>query len=817
MALSNPFVIALLALGASMIASLVLVRRMRGTSAILREYSFVCVAIAWWTFGYAGDLAATSLSAKLAFHWFAWIGIAAAPLGALLLALRYTRRTLPAYGYVALAIVPTASVLLGFTNHLHHLLETEAVLVREGSLLLRRSEGAVFFWVYLAWAYACVLGTLVAYGSIWFAGSPIFRRQARALFFTSVVPVTTSVVVNFGIASFRGLDATPFSFAFTLLGFTWALSREGFLDLVPVAHDLVVASMDDPIVVVDSRDRVLDANPAALALSDATFVPGIDFAGLFAGAGELVRAAAATSVRDVHIRGRDYELRHAGLGFGAGRVLFLRDITDRKAAEREREDALEAVESALRVRAEFIARMSHELRTPLHGIVGSLELLLRTLDDDRRRFGEAASVSARALLELVNEVLDFERMDAGVLEVRPEDVELAALARTVVDSFRGTAESKGIALELDARELGGTTVRIDPRRIRQLLTNLVGNALKFTSDGSVVLVGHTRRVGPTSIEVELRVEDTGPGIPEASLARIFEPFVQLDEGTTRRADGAGLGLTIGRRIADAMGATLTIENRPGGGIVARFVGRFEESDVRISRVSSTEYVESIAGVRVLLAENHPVSRAVVTWMLEELGCVATTADDGIAAIAACTTEEFDLVLMDLHMPGLDGLEATRRIRARGLDLPIVAFTADSRADLRDDCVTAGLDDVLLKPIDLRGLHDLIARTVASSGERERIRAPRAGSVDARLLSLYRATYPDELLRLRRAVAVGDLAAARGVVHGLAGASAMLSFTSVVELCRELLDANSIDEATVDELESACDRSASPLRSEEITL
>jgi PAS domain S-box-containing protein len=469
---------------------------------------------------------------------------------------------------------------------------------------------------------------------------------------------------------------------------------------------------------------------------------------------------------------------------------IMRDVSERRAAEAAKEVAREAALQMARAKSEFVAKVSHEIRTPMHGILGMSGLLLKTqLDGQQREYVSTLKSSAESLLAIISDILDFSKIDAGKLAIEQIAFSPVALAQGVVSLFKARALEKNLQLKLVLPDAPPAALLGDPTRIRQVLLNLVDNAIKFTHQGEVELRVTFETVNH-EIGCRFSVRDTGIGMSSETQAQLFQAFSQADASTTRRYGGTGLGLAISSQLAGLMGGRITVESAPAKGSCFTLMLLLPTATLPLTEQPDQPDIK-LQG-RILVVEDHPVNQRVLAHQLHEMGLQYSIATSGQQALDLLAKEDFDLVLMDCQMPGMDGYEATRRIRqlpTNARHLPVIALTANTSSGFREVCLAAGGNDYLSKPYTEAALAAVLSQWLPAAGSSSpgtalldlpalHARYPGNPGLVEELAAVFNSTTESSLAKLKSGIEQGDTEVCRKEAHALRGAAASVRATAI---------------------------------------
>ncbi|MEQ8484647.1 MAG: histidine kinase N-terminal 7TM domain-containing protein [Pseudomonadales bacterium] len=673
---------------------------------------WVMVTNAWWVLTYAMDLASNDVQSTTFWLQVKYLGVASNHILWLALTLELTgyRHALRSAWFRALWALPALLILVVFTNSWHHLFWTE-IRVLPDIPDSQTSKGPVW-GLYVTMTAINSLVSLALFTRHSLITVPFYRRRNLWLIAALLCP-------NIGLHYDYGwihpliervdkvlLLLTPASILMAI-----AIYRYKALDIVPLAQRLVFETINSGAVVVDPDGRVVASNQYARERWPGTTRTGASLR-------EAIPETEGHPLED----GARWEMGRQADGAWflvlvskvasrregtLGHALMFVDISERIAAEQARAEAVAA-------RSEFLATVSHELRTPLHGATSLIELALRTpLDAQQRRYLERAQASSRQLLAIINDVLDQARIEAGQMTLERTQFDLAAIVEQLRSVHSQAARKANIDFAVVADNLG-TPLLGDPLRLGQVLTNLTGNAIKFSPGGRVTVSVTVAEDLEDRIKLAFTVTDTGIGISREGVDALFDPFAQADSSTTRLFGGTGLGLSISQALVRGMGGEIEVASEPGKGSTFGFSLWFDVAKVDAAVAGAEDApIPDLSSYRILVVDDTPLNIEIVTALLVDTGVALATAADGEAALEAAMQTRYDAVLLDIHMPKADGLAAARALKATPAyaEVPIIAMTASALSEDRELALRAGMVDFLAKPFDQKQLFDVIRRNL----------------------------------------------------------------------------------------------------------
>jgi signal transduction histidine kinase/ActR/RegA family two-component response regulator len=701
------------------VCSVVLIRIARNIP-FAGQLSFVVTlaAMLWWLFTVILDLASQSETCKVGWSLAAWPGIVLVPIAWTFFVFDYTmnkrrtRRPLRLLAYIGL---PSLVSAIAVTNRWTHLLYgPDTRLVTEGgNSFVIFHHGPLFFAV-AATLYVFLIVALSLLAFAFFKAKKIFRPFMGALIIITAAPVAANLAyIGWGVTVF-GFDPTPFMFAVSLIALSWLLVNNSMMDTAAQGRTLMFYATQDPVILVDAAGHFVSANPAAKDLFGQQLPKHGETLEHLEEIGPLLKSLIAAGgingAAPIRIGGRVFDPRAVPIDSPIqaqipllGWSVSLVDITERERSAEALREALALAESANRAKTQFLANVSHEIRTPLNGVLGMASVLSDTaLDEEQREFLQAIEDSGQVLLTTIGDVLDLSKVEAGKMTLKNRPFTLRVALEGARALFSARAKEKGLSLRVEMHDDLPKTIIGDDHRFRQVVHNLVSNAVKFTESGCVTISAEPADKGALLL---VRVSDTGPGVPREARDLIFQPFQQVEGGDARKFGGTGLGLSISRQLCHLMGGSLQL---------ATGVEQGAAFEVRLPMIPATNQPETKThpvlrsapgpvALDVLVVDDNKTNRLILEKFLSSTPYRVQSASSGEEAIGLAHAFSFDVILMDIQMPQMDGVETTQKIRsiekATGREPSfIVAVTGNAMPEQLNHYLAVGMDDVLAKPV-----------------------------------------------------------------------------------------------------------------------
>ena len=694
-----------------------------------RSMSVLFVMAALWSLSDLLSAVYEDTLPKLFWDKFAYIGVVLIPVLWFTFSIRYTNpgKYINNKKIILLYIFPLITIIIVFTNDFHHLFQTKMKYLKVGTFNITNPDFGIWFFLHTFYSYTLfIVGTVLLIRKL-IRQPAIYRKQSIIMGMGALAPFLGNIIYTLNILPII-MDLSVFSFSITGIMFFWAMYKYKLFDLVPAAREKVIESMDEIFVVLDSKDRIIDINligKKTICKNGANII-GEQFLNAV-GCNRTVFEKHMHSVRtnkklslEVEGEKKYFNFKINPLFDGKsninGKFIILHDITSLDETMKKLNESRKAAEEANKSKSAFLASMSHEIRTPLNGIIGMAHLLeAANLNGEEHEYLKSINYSANSLLQIINDILDFSKIEAQKMELEKTTFNLRELLSTTINSFLYMKEEKDINLQLDICCDIPDQVIGDPVRLRQILINLIGNAFKFTPKGSIKISVKKIKEVNEYVELEFSVSDTGIGIPKNKVDNLFESFKQLDSATTRKYGGTGLGLAIVKSLVNLMGGQIKVESEPDRGSIFSFtipLYKTKNTVASLQEETSLNEIESI-DMRILVAEDNKVNQMFLMKLLEKKKCNVDLADNGLKVLEKLKKSSYDLILMDIQMPEMDGYKATLLIRQKeentGKHIPIVALTANATEEDRKKCFECGMEDYITKPVKYEKLFACILK------------------------------------------------------------------------------------------------------------
>jgi signal transduction histidine kinase/CheY-like chemotaxis protein len=685
-------------------------------------------AIFVWCFFQALAGLENDFNIKVIFSNIRYFGIEFAPISFYALAYGYKNgiKDLSLKRWLQLLIIPFLNIIGLWTNPLHHKFYTFVTIEKH----ILTSGNGIIYWFNMIYLYIFMGMGIYIFIKASIRSEAIYRKQAMLMILAALFPLVANIIFNSNLLPQQNIDITPISFFISGILYFWALFKFKLLDIVPIARDRLVENMVDIVIVIDNHNRVLDLNKKArevILINNNTEYIGKDILAVletWEELGKLIIDSKDKNSKINFIRKSQveyYDLNISDIyeekGKKNGKIIVLRDITKLEEALLQAQNAREQAEYANKAKGYFLANMSHEIRTPMNAVIGIADILdtMAISKVEQKKYIRMIVNSAESLLIIINGILDFSKIEAGKMELESNIFNIKSTINDIVETFSILAQNKHLTLAATIEESLNNRFIGDAVKLKQILINLLGNSIKFTEEGKVEVDVKQTKLENNRTSIIIKVRDTGIGIAKDKIDSVFESFKQVDNSSTRKFGGTGLGLSIVKSLVELMGGNISVESELGIGstfsinipfeIEVLNIGNSLESDGNIKRNTNLE------GLKILVADDNKINRQIINTYLTKLSCTFDFAENGLQAVEKFSQETFEIIIMDIQMPEMDGLQATKLIREiereKGGHIYIVALTAGAMKEDVEQCLEAGMDEHLSKPIKMEKLYSTL--------------------------------------------------------------------------------------------------------------